>query len=80
MWGRVRGTSGRGYGDYFSTIRSVQRQAGGERGLHGACSVGQYLWWMDGAWRATRAAADATVRRARRFFFRDAGVMWEGVV
>ena len=28
---------------------------------------------VDGAWRATRAAADATVRRARRFFFRDAG-------
>ena len=24
-WGRVRGMSGRGYGDYFSTILSVQK-------------------------------------------------------
>ena len=43
VWGRVRGMSGRGYGDYFSTIRSMQTQTGGERGLHGACSVGLYL-------------------------------------
>ena len=28
---------------------------------------------VDGAWRATRAAVEAPVRRARRFFFRDAG-------
>ena len=46
MWERVRGMSGRGYGDYFGRIRSVRRQTGGECGLHGACSVGQYLGWM----------------------------------
>ena len=38
------------------------------RGVFGRAVSG-----VDGAWRATRAAADATVRRARRFFFRDEG-------
>ena len=38
--------SGRGYGDYFSAIRSVQMQTEGESGLHGTCSVGQYRGWM----------------------------------
>ena len=45
-WGRVHGMSGRGYGDYFSAIRSVQMQTEGEGGLHGTCSVGQYRGWM----------------------------------
>ena len=34
---------------------------------------GRAVSGVDGAWRATRAAADATVRRAKRFFFRDEG-------
>ena len=34
---------------------------------------GRAVSGVDGAWRATRVAADAAVRRARRFFFRDAG-------
>ena len=52
---------------------TVGTEAGGggarvARGMFGRAASG-----VDGAWRATRAAADATVRRARRFFFRDAG-------
>ena len=38
------------------------------RGMFGRAVSG-----VDGAWRVTRVAADAMVRRARRFFFRDAG-------
>ena len=52
--------SGRGYGDYFSAIRSVQMQTEGESGLHGTCSVGQYRGWMGRGARRGR-------RRMRRY-------------
>ena len=72
--------SGRGYGDYFSTIRSVQMQTGGERGLHGACSVGQYLGWM--GWGVARNAGGGRCDGAsgKAVLFPGCGVMWEGVV
>ena len=35
--------------------------------------LGRAVSGVNGAWRTTRAAADAAVRRAKRFFFRDEG-------
>ena len=41
--GRIRGTNGYGYGDYFRAIRSVQVQVGGGAGCAGIVRSGS-VW------------------------------------
>ena len=48
-----------------------RRRRGGVQVAQGV--LGRAVSGVNGAWRTTRAAADAAVRRAKRFFFRDEG-------
>ena len=71
-WGRVRANERTRVRRLFQhdTI-GADADGGGARVARGM--FGRAVSGVDGAWRVTRVAADAVVRRARRFFFRDAG-------